>query len=236
MQIGHEPVDAAGIFVVVEEVGFLAHHLADDLCQLVDRGLLPAADVDGLTVDVGGGSGGQGFHHIVDVDKIAALATVTVDDDGGVLIHLAHHVGDDRGMGGRQRLSWAVGVKDAQGDRLEADQLPHGEKIVLCRHFAHRIGDSRLDRHLFADRLRRLPPVDSGAASEDNAADAHIAAGFKQGNGAADVDVVVFAWVENRGRHTDTRRQVIDHIHAVKQGPDVGHIAHIAPFDEDIGR
>ena len=62
---------------------------------------------------------------------------------------------------------------------------------------------------------------------------AYVAAGFQQGYGSADIDIIVLAWIEDGSWNTDPGRQMIDYIHALQKRPEFGDIAHITAIEID---
>ena len=78
--------------------------------------------------------------------------------------------------------------------------------------------------------------VDSPGRGQNDAANAHIPHGFHQRHRPADVDGVIVARIQHRFRHRDARREMIDHIHILKQSPQLGAVAHIPARKVDIGR
>ncbi len=64
---------------------------------------------------------------------------------------------------------------------------------------------SRQSDDIFVHRLLQLRAVDRTRRSKHHALDASIANCFHDGDGAAHVDGVVLAWIQDRFRHRDTR-------------------------------
>ena len=97
--------------------------------------------------------------HVVNVNVVARLFAVAMDDQRPFAQRLLDKLGDDRRVGRRNGLAGAIGVENAQGDRLDAPQLADGADVILGGQLAHRVGRGRVRRHVLRHRLARLLTV-----------------------------------------------------------------------------
>src|SRR4030095_11579798 len=77
---------------------------------------------------------------------------------------------------------------------------------------------------------------DSPGRRENDSAYTHIPHGLHERHRPANVDRVVIPRIQNRLRHRDARREVIDHVHFLKQSPEFRSVTDIAAREMDIRR
>ena len=128
------------------------------------------------------------------------------------------------------RLAGAVRVEDAQRDGLHPPQSADGVREMLGREFADRIGRVGVRGVVFPGRAVQVA-VDGARGSQHKSADARVAHGLQQGDGAADVGCVVLARIQDRFGHAHPGGQVADHVHALEHRPHAGDVGDIAALE-----
>ena len=127
------------------------------LGQVADARLHAAADIDHQPVNGGGRCGG--YHRVddvVDVDEVARLGPLAMDDERSAAGRLAQEVRHDRRVGGGERLTRPIGVEHAQDDGLDVPQGADGADVVLGGELGDGVGGTGIRRGLLAERLVRL--------------------------------------------------------------------------------
>lgn len=101
--------------------------------------------------------------------------------------------------------------------------------------FADGVGGVGLGGVVFVDGLLGLTAVGGAGGGEDDAADAGVAHGFHEADGAADVDLIVFLRVEDGLGDGDAGGEVVDAIYLGEKGPEEGDVVDVALDELDGG-
>ena len=124
--------------------------LPDQANQFEHAGLNSAADVDHFLINaVGCGGGDHGIDDVIDIDVVAGLFAAAVDDDRAVGERLLEVAGDDRGVRRGNALTWPVGIKYAQTNRLNPVLMANRPDIMLGGKLRDGIWGTRFDRERF---------------------------------------------------------------------------------------
>lgn len=161
--VGDGMTDIAGSFWAVFDAGGYTEEGGEDFEQGVQRDPGSRSGFE----DVPGGCGffdceQIGANDVCDVDEIAGLFAIAIDDGGTVGHDGFDEFGDDRGVGGRGRLAGSVDIELAQGDGFESVRLVEhtaevfgGEKllgeigpVIVRKHYLDRLITNGLYRHL----------------------------------------------------------------------------------------
>ena len=142
----------------------------------------------------------------------------------GLMNKMRHY----RRMRNGHPLTGAVGVEDAQADRFDIPQRADGANIMLGGQFGYRVGRTWVGHGLFSNGLCAQIPINGARRRHHHAPHAHIAHRFHQANRPCNIDGVIFAWVENGFGHRDARCEMIDHIYALEQRPELGSVVNVA--------
>ncbi len=124
-------------------------------------------------------------------------------------------------------LSGAKSVEHPQDSRVDTPQCADRVDVVFRCQLGDRIGRMRAGGHFFVDRLRLLVAVDRTGGDEYHPSDPDIAHRFHQADGAAHINSIVFFGVEHRLGDKYARRQVVDAVHILEQGPQFGAVVDI---------
>lgn len=178
-EVGAHTGNAAIVAGGVDDLGIAVGEFQDGVYDLPDAGFDAAADIDDHAVDSGGcGGGDHGAYHIVEVDEIALLVAVTVNDERAAAYGLAQETGDDGWVRWRQVLAGAEGIENAQSDGFDAPKAADRAHVIFRGELGDGVWGGGLGRSVLFDGLLGLVAIDGSGGDEYDATDADIAHSF----------------------------------------------------------